>query len=235
MKTREEVLALFRAKYIYLKSVYPEVGPFDENGIYQNPDGGWQINLAHGAVMMLRSNDGEPNEIHGTIYERWCKEGGAFNEAGKSGKLGYPVSDVKSWERFVQPPCPLFYPFEWNPPSTIPVRQARSFFEHGIIEYDEGLSWEKIKAFAPHVYDAVIGTISTKELDDTFDLVRQNEWPEDYWLKRESEIRNHCAEASRHYQETGMLPTDLLNFGCQHQTRVIHWEDRPISHGVDTV
>ena len=62
MKTKEEVLALFRAKYDHLKSVYPEVGSFDEaasTNFYQNPDGGWQLNLPPCAAITLRPGDDE--------------------------------------------------------------------------------------------------------------------------------------------------------------------------------
>ena len=93
MKTKEEVLTLFRDKYAYLKTVYPSVGPFDDTVIYQNPDGGWQLNLSPCAAITLRPDCGEPYETHGAICARWYEEGGAFNEDGKPGKLGYPVND----------------------------------------------------------------------------------------------------------------------------------------------
>ena len=93
MKTRDEVIALFRDKYEHLKMVYPSVGPFDENRLYQNPDGGWQVNLESCAAITLRPGDNEPHETHGAICERWYHEGGAFNVKGVPGKLGYPISD----------------------------------------------------------------------------------------------------------------------------------------------
>ena len=86
MKTREEVLALFHDKYEYLKSVYPEVGSFEEIRLYQNPDGGWQMNLENCAAITLRPGDDQPLETHGAICARWYQEGGAFNERGEPGR-----------------------------------------------------------------------------------------------------------------------------------------------------
>lgn len=98
MKNRNDVIVLFRDKYAHLKAVYPSVGPFDENRLYQNPDGGWQMNLENCAAITLRPNDDDPHETHGQICARWYEEGGAFNENGVSGKLGYPISDETSIE-----------------------------------------------------------------------------------------------------------------------------------------
>ena len=80
MKSREEVIALFRDKYAYLKTVYPSVGPFEESRLYQNPDGGWQMDLENWAAITLRTGDDKPHEIHGAICARWYKDGGAFDE-----------------------------------------------------------------------------------------------------------------------------------------------------------
>lgn len=93
MKSREEVVALFRDKYAHLKTVYPTVGPFEEICLYQNPDGGWQMNFENCAAITLRYGDNEPYETHGAICARWYEEGGAYNEQGKPGRLGYPISD----------------------------------------------------------------------------------------------------------------------------------------------
>ena len=93
MKTREEVIALFRDKYEYLKTIYPSVGPFDENRLYQNPDRGWQMNFENCAAITLRPGDDQPLETHGAICARWYQEGGAFNERGEPGRLGYPISE----------------------------------------------------------------------------------------------------------------------------------------------
>lgn len=41
MKTREEIVRLFRNRYAYLKTVHSFVGAFDESAICNNPDGGW--------------------------------------------------------------------------------------------------------------------------------------------------------------------------------------------------
>jgi GTPase SAR1 family protein len=100
VKTREEVIPLFREKYAYLKSVFPQVGPFNESQLYQNPDGGWQINPGPWprAVITLRPGDDKPHETHGGICERWCQEGGAYNETKERGRLGYPVSDEEVYD-----------------------------------------------------------------------------------------------------------------------------------------
>lgn len=103
MKTREDVLALFRVKYDHLKEVYPEVGPFDEsqfdeNQFYETPDGGWQLNLSPSAAITLRPGSGEAHETHGGICARWYKEGGAYNELKERGWLGYPVSDEEDYD-----------------------------------------------------------------------------------------------------------------------------------------
>lgn len=98
MKKRDEVLALFRGKYDYLKSIYPWVGPFVENNLSQLPDGGWQINLAHSAAITLRPGSDEPHETHGGIYEQWYQEGGAFDENKMPGWLGHPVSDEEAYK-----------------------------------------------------------------------------------------------------------------------------------------
>ena len=97
MKTRDEVISLLRAKYDYLKLVYPKVGPFEKavsSNFYQNPDGGWQMNLENWAAITLRPGDGEPHEIHGPICRYWYSYGGAFKD-GMPGYWGYPVSDQK--------------------------------------------------------------------------------------------------------------------------------------------
>ena len=101
MKTREEVLTLFRAKYDYLKSVYPEVGPFEEIRLYQNPDGGWQMNSENCAAITLRPSDEEAHETHGAICAQWYQQGRAFDDAGIPGWLGYPIQDVQELRKHV--------------------------------------------------------------------------------------------------------------------------------------
>ena len=116
-KTREEVLTLFRAKYDYLKSVYPEVGAFDEavsSNFYQNPDGGWQLNLSPFAAITLRPGDEEAHETHGPICARWHEEGGSFDKDGNPGWLGYPTNDQMPSNQDVRPPCPA-YLRSWTP------------------------------------------------------------------------------------------------------------------------
>lgn len=98
MKTKEEVLALFRVKYDKLKEVYPQVGPFDENQFYETPDHGWQLNLGPCAAITLRPESSEPHETHGGICARWYQEGGVYNECKERGWLGYPISDEEVYD-----------------------------------------------------------------------------------------------------------------------------------------
>lgn len=149
MKTRDEVIALFRDKYEYLKTVYPSVGPFEENRLYQNPDGGWQMNLVNCAAITLCPGGGEPHETHSAICARWYKEGGAFNENGIPGWLGYPISDEERKVFRVCPPCPMFMRI-WEPPFSS-VSGASGQFEFGAIEWHEELTWER--ANEHHAYD----------------------------------------------------------------------------------
>lgn len=168
MKTREEVLALFRTKYDYLKSVYPEVGSFDEaasSNFYQNPDGGWQLNLPPCAAITLRPGDDEAHETHGIICKRWYEEGGAFNEDGVPGWLGYPTKDEMPSDQGVFPPCPAFFPRPWLP-SPIFVPGAVSEFDYGTIRWHEGLPWER--ANENHSYDGVESTLAFQAADDLF-------------------------------------------------------------------
>ena len=155
MKTRDEVIALFRDKYEYLKTVcQQQIGPFDESAIFQNPDGGWQLNLEqpfdYKAAITLRPNDEEPHETHGVIGARWFQEGGVFGENGIPGWLGYPVNDEKNRKVFVDLPLPnqFSWPppvsplFIWNSPN-IEVSSASSQFDFGRIEFREGVTWER--------------------------------------------------------------------------------------------
>ena len=98
MRTRKEVVELFRKKYVHLQTVYPSVGAFNEYDIRQNPDGGWQLDLLPCAAITLRPNDDEAHETHGSICKRWYKEGGAFDEHRNPGWLGYPISDENVYE-----------------------------------------------------------------------------------------------------------------------------------------
>lgn len=90
------VLGKFQQTYDWLKKhQYPDVG---KPGIlYRNPDGGWQCNCENWAAITLRPGAAEPFEVHGAICARWYEEGGAFNEHGKPGKLGYPISDERPY------------------------------------------------------------------------------------------------------------------------------------------
>ena len=95
--TRREKFTIarkFQAKYDWLKrEQYPSVGEPDATGIYRNPDGGWQCNYSNWCAIVLRPGETEAREVHGAICARWYQEGGAFNESGKRGNLGYPISD----------------------------------------------------------------------------------------------------------------------------------------------
>ena len=167
MKNREEVLTLFRTKYDYLKSIYPEVGSFDEaasSNFYQNPDGGWQMNLDNCAAITLRPGDDEAHETHGAICKRWYEEGGAFNEDGTPGWCGYPTKDVIPRDQGVFPPCPAFLR-QWNP-SPIFVSGAISEFDYGTIIWHEGLPWER--ANENHSYDNVESALAFQEADDLY-------------------------------------------------------------------
>jgi hypothetical protein len=143
MKSREEVLTLFRAKYDYLKSVYPEVGSFEEIRLYQNPDGGWQMNLENCAAITLRPGDEEPHETHGPICAQWYQQGRAFDDAGIPGWLGYPISDVRDEMQIESPPVVLCVPDSPNP-LRIRVHGAVSEFEYGSVCWSCGLTWERV-------------------------------------------------------------------------------------------
>ncbi len=168
MKSRDEVVALFRDKYAYLQMVcQQQIGPFNESAIYQNPDGGWQLNLeqpgtAYRAAITLRPNDEAPHETHGVIGARWFQEGGAFDVNGIPGWLGYPVKDEERREVSVCLPNYGYLPIEripgllaggWAVPqqdyisiwksSSKSVHHAFSQFEFGEIGIRDGLTWER--------------------------------------------------------------------------------------------
>ncbi|MBR4250887.1 MAG: hypothetical protein IKQ15_01125 [Kiritimatiellae bacterium] len=164
MKTKEEVLALFRDKYAYLKSVYPEVGPFDESKLHQKPGGGWQIDLENWAAITIRPDADEPHETHGAICERWYQEGGAFNNDGIPGWLGYPIADTRNTDFHVRPPCPHFLRY-WEP-SQFHVPGLLAEFEYGRIQWHDGLSWER--ANEHHDYDRVEETLYFQGADDAY-------------------------------------------------------------------
>ena len=68
---------------------------FDDAGLYQTPDGGWQVNFRRDkegsipAAITMRPGDKEVFEVHGGICGKWYKEA----DEGRS--LGWPVSDEK--------------------------------------------------------------------------------------------------------------------------------------------
>ena len=148
MKTREEVIALFRDKYAYLKALCQhQIGPFNASAIYQNPDGGWQLNLEQPgtdckAAITLRPNDEVPHETHGVIGARWFQEGGAFDKNGIPGRLGYPVEDER--------PTTITRSRGYADGITAPVFDFYlsgmiSTFEFGTIEYHNGLTFGQLK------------------------------------------------------------------------------------------
>lgn len=154
MKSREVVLALFRDKYAYLQAVcQQQLEPFNEAAIYQNPDGGWQLNLEqpgtdYKAAITLRPGDDDPHEMHGVIGARWFQEGGAFDVNGIPGWLGYPIADDETDTVSVNLPS-LRGPHDsvqetqlWKS-SIIAVAKASSQFEFGRIDFREGLTWNR--------------------------------------------------------------------------------------------
>ena len=177
MKTKEEVLALFRAKYDHLKSVYPEVGSFDEaasTNFYQNPDGGWQLNLPPCAAITLRPGDDEAHEIHGELCARWYQEGGAF-ERDMPGWLGYPVEDQEATDFEVRPPPPLDFDFNnesWVP-GPIKVNGTVAAFDFGIISWHSGLPWERANETNAYVFRAKVNPAlaGDKELEALADEI----------------------------------------------------------------
>ena len=174
MKNREDVLALFRDKYDYLKSVYQQVGAFDEARVHQNPDDGWEVDLENAAIT-LRPGDDDPHETHGAIFASWRHAGGAFNGVTR-GWLGYPITDEKQEDQYVEPPCPPFLRY-WEPPG-ICVPGAVSEFEYGIIRWHDELPWDR--ANETHAYDHVGSRLRMQAVDD-FD----NFGGDDYdWLDR---------------------------------------------------
>lgn len=100
-----DIVDKFQAKFDWLKSKQGGVptleGPI-EPGIYKTPDGGWQCNYdgagGYGCAITIRPGETEPHEVHGEICKRWYQEGGAFDEIGKRGWLGYPISDEDAYE-----------------------------------------------------------------------------------------------------------------------------------------
>lgn len=98
-----DIATKFQAKYDWLKQErFPTVEGAIEPGIYKTPDGGWQCNYdgawGYGCAITLRPGDAEPHETHGEICKRWYREGGAYDETGKRGWLGYPVSDEEVYD-----------------------------------------------------------------------------------------------------------------------------------------
>ena len=145
-KTREEVVELFRNKYVCLQTVYPSVGAFNEYDIHCNPDGGWQLNLLPCAAITLRPGDDNAHIIYDAVCERWYQEGGAFDK-NISGWLGYPAEDQTVMDVGVCPPQPLNYDYElynesWTP-KPIQVKGYVAAFDFGNILWHSGLPWER--------------------------------------------------------------------------------------------
>lgn len=92
-----DIIIKFREKYDLLKRVVPEIGEPIEPGIYKTPNGGWQCNYANCAAITIRPGDSEAYEVYGGICARWYQEGGAFDETGKPGWIGFPISGVAAF------------------------------------------------------------------------------------------------------------------------------------------
>ena len=100
MIDREDIVNSFQKKYEELKRLCPDVGPFVESAIYQNPDGGWQMTIIGKGTITLSGqffNQGiiVPFFTYGAIFRRWIEEGGAWNENHVKGRFGYPTGDVE--------------------------------------------------------------------------------------------------------------------------------------------
>jgi len=90
---REKVLELIEMKKSHHASVFPEFQPvFDDAGLYQTPDHGWQVNFRHDlnreshdnaggnyAAMTLRPGTSDLMEVHGAICGKWYAEGGVWD------------------------------------------------------------------------------------------------------------------------------------------------------------
>lgn len=90
MKTRKQILLLFRAKYDELLSKYPHVGPFEAGRL--SSSGGTAIyDFGRGSARLVLGADNHVREVHGGIYDRWLGEGAAY------GQLGLPVEDEEDY------------------------------------------------------------------------------------------------------------------------------------------
>ena len=98
-----DIIVKFRAKYDLLKQVFPGIGEPIEPGIYRTPNGGWQCNYANCAAITIRPGDSEAHEVYGGVCKRWYQEGGAFDETGTPGWLGFPISGVEVFHDFGDP------------------------------------------------------------------------------------------------------------------------------------
>ena len=118
-----DIAEKFQAKYNWLQQKIGTLKGAIEPGIYRTPDGGWQCNYdgewGYGCAITLRPGDTEPHEVHGEICKRWYQEGGAFDEKGNRGWLGYPTSDEEAYDGAGDP------------------RDRISHFENGDIIYAE--------------------------------------------------------------------------------------------------
>lgn len=70
----------------------PRIGP--AGPIRKLPDGGWQMDCGNAITIAMAPGTPAPFAVTGAIRDKWLEEGGAFDEAGNPGKLGYPVSDT---------------------------------------------------------------------------------------------------------------------------------------------
>ena len=98
---KETIIPGFAKTYERLKTVCPDIEPFDASAIYKNPDGGWQMTFIGQAAITLSPQQIEQHTFipffsHGSIFRRWVAEGGAWDENCIKGRFGYPIGDEEA-------------------------------------------------------------------------------------------------------------------------------------------
>ena len=97
-----DVVAKFGKKYDEMRNgLHPEIGA--AGSIRKLPDGGWQMDCGDSATIAMAPGTDTPFAVMGAIRTKWLEEGGAFNEVGVPGKLGYPVSDERPYTSMGRP------------------------------------------------------------------------------------------------------------------------------------
>ena len=87
MKTRNEIINAFRAKYEALKPSFPQIGPFESHRMSRLGDLRVCDLGEGGKAAFVMDGSGTVVEVHGGIYDVWKGNGGA------NGALGLPVAD----------------------------------------------------------------------------------------------------------------------------------------------